>query len=170
MLLILDIDWIFTDWKHHYWKDWKWLKSFWSNDRFIINLLKNQNLFEDIICVTWDNTWNGIEISKSRVEQEIKLKVVSVKQAWYHKKYDYLCETYWKQYLQESIVYIWDDLADLKIIKDCFWSATTANAHFIVKKHCDYVSDYDWWNGWLSDILIKYMELQWIDVESLLLQ
>lgn len=170
MILILDIDWIFTDWKHHYWKEWKIFKSFWSNDRFIINLLREQNLFEDIYCVTWDRTWNWIEISKIRIENELNIKVVSVKQQWFSSKYDYLESIYWAEFVKSSVVYVGDDLADLKIINECFWSATTKNAPSIVKKYCDYVSEYEWWNWWLADILIEYMRIKWINVEALLLK
>lgn len=170
MLLILDIDWIFTDWKHHYGKDWKVMKAFWSNDRYVLDLLKWTNLFEDIFCLTWDGTWIWIDISKARVENELWISVVSIKEKWVKSKYDYILNHYWdEEFIKNNVVYIWDDLADLKVIRDSKRSATTQNAPKLVKKYCDYISDYKWGEGWLADILFKYMEINWIDVESLLL-
>ena len=72
-----------------------------------------------------------------------------------------------KNFIKENIVYIWDDLADLKIIRDSNWSATTKNAPTLVKKYCNYISEYGGWEWWLADIILEYMKIKWIDVESL---
>lgn len=168
MLLILDIDWIFTDWKHHYGKDGKLMKTFWSNDRYVLNLLKWTDLFDDIFCLTWDGTGIWIDISKARVEKELWIPVVSTKEKWVKSKYEYVLNRCWdEKFIKEDVVYIWDDLADLKIIRDSNWSATTKNAPMLVKKYCNYISEYRGWEWWLADILLEYMKIKGIDIESL---
>ena len=170
MLLVLDIDWIFTDWKHYYSKDGKMLKSFWSNDRFILNLVRQIWLFDNIFCLTWDWTEKWMEISKARVEKELQIDVICIKEFWAMTKYEFLIQKYWtEQFIRDNVIYIWDDFVDLRLIKNCKWSATTANAHKLVKKYCNFVSDYSWWDWWLADILIEYMVQQDVDVEALLL-
>ena len=168
MLLILDIDWIFTDWKHHYGKDWKVMKAFWSNDRYVLNTLKSTNLFDEIFCLTWDWTWIWIDISKARVEKELWIPVVSTKEKWIKSKYEYVLNHYGDEdFIKNNVVYIWDDLADLKIIRDSNRSATTENAPKLVKKYCKFVSEYKWWEWGLADILLEYMKIKGLDVESL---
>jgi len=167
-ILILDIDGIFTNGLHFYTKDWKLLKAFWSNDRFLIKKIIEKNIFENIFCLTWDKTWNWIDISKRRIEKEIWLKLVSIKLEGYDSKIKYLKDVFWEEKLKNDIIYVWDDIADIPVIKKCFFSATVTNAPKLVKKYVNYISDYKWWEWWLTDILCYLLEYLWYDIEKIL--
>jgi len=168
-ILILDIDWVFTDSLHYYTKDWKFIKAFWSNDRYVLKKIIEKWIFKEIFCLTWDSTEKGLNISKKRIEDEIWLKVVSIKKEWYKNKLNYLLGKYWSlEFIRENIIYIWDDISDIPVIKNSYWSATVVNAPRLVKKYVDYISDYRWWEWWLTDILCYLIEYLGYELEDIL--
>lgn len=151
-LIVLDVDGIFTSNVFSYTKEGKNAKFFGNNDNYMLNIIKALPEVEDIFCITGDSTSAGYQISEKRLVDDIDLQLIPCENSG---KYDYLRN---KNIDFSRLIYVGDDLPDIKIFKECFFSATTNNALPLVKKYASYVSKFNGGENGLSDILIHIMD------------
>ena len=147
-VLVTDFDGIFTTPYFTYTVDGKTAKSFSPNDahvaKFIIPHLK------DFQILTGESSDIGLEITKKRLEHVGLLDRLNVcpgkdKVNWIKERYDIT-----------KVAYFGDDIFDLKIFRECGFSACPKSALSVLSKMADYMSRQNGGEDAFADMAITF--------------
>lgn len=153
--IITDFDGVFTSPSFLYTKDGKVGKFFSPNDgQFFKYILENLEKLgvSDILILTGENKAKGMEVSLKRLEDlgiKDRLNFCPGKD-----KYDWIKS----RYELNKVFYIGDDFYDMRIFKECYYSACPSNAILPLKRLAKYVSPYKGGEEAFSDICIHFIE------------
>lgn len=129
LVVIFDVDGVFTDGNFIYTVDGKFGKIFGPHDGDGIKLLKKHGV--QIQCITADK--RGFEITKKRIQEDMWLPLEMVSE-W--DRLSWLQDTY---NLKECI-YMGDGYHDGQIFEHCMYSIAPANAFYTAKEKAKYIT------------------------------
>ena len=155
--LLIDFDGCMGSNQLYYTAEGKTMKAVSTNDSLLISIAKDfPNVFESILVITGDNT--GLEITKARLK-DIKLDHVYVKNFM---KYSWIEENYGLG----NVIYIGDDIYDMPILREAYYSATVNNTLVPIKAAAKYVSPFNGGEGAISDIILHILNMYGVDVNN----
>jgi 3-deoxy-D-manno-octulosonate 8-phosphate phosphatase (KDO 8-P phosphatase) len=147
-VVISDCDGILTDSKSLYTQDGKFAKTYGAYDKEMMELMLD--IGWRFIFVTTDKA--GAKITDSRLAHLEKMSTTKI-------SHQVLGARERAKLVAElmangcKVLFVGDSLSDIESLNVATWAATTANAPDIVKRYCDYVSEFDGGSGGFADIL-----------------
>ena len=143
-LVLTDVDGVLTDGGMYYTKEGDIMKRFFVRDGMGVNLLKRKGIptiiitkEKNIVTKRWSDNMNIEKLYQGITKKEDILEEV--------------CKNYDLQ--TEEIMYIGDDINDLKLLKSVGLSAAASDASDDVIKLCDFTSKYRSGNGAFRELV-----------------
>ena len=142
-IVLTDVDGVLTDGGMYYTKDGDVMKRFHVRDGMGVSLLRKNKILT--IIVTKETTQIVRKWAK-------KMKVAKLYDGIQQKELmvDTICSKY--SVKPEELVYIGDDVNDVKLLKEVGLSATPADSIREVKKICNYVCETNSGNGVFREV------------------
>lgn len=155
MVLITDFDGVFSSPNFTYTKEGKVAKQFSPNDGIIFKIiLDNLEYFglEDVIIITGEDKDEGVNVTTKRckdigIYEKINFVSGKNKYSWIKERYD-----------MGEVIYFGDDLYDINIFEECFYSCTPLHSPIIIKDECSYVSGYKGGEDSFTDMSIHIIK------------
>ena len=150
-LVLTDVDGVLTDGGMYYTKEGDIMKRFFVRDGMGVNLLKRKGIptiiitkEKNIVTKRWSDNMNIEKLYQGITKKEDILEEV--------------CKNYDLQ--TEEIMYIGDDINDLKLLKSVGLSAAPSDASDDVIKLCDFTSKYRSGNGAFRELADLILSVQ----------
>jgi len=149
--LFLDFDGIMGSTSLFYTKEGKTMKSVSVNDSLLLGILKDdfKHIVKSITVISGDKN-EGIEVTKVRLK-DIGIDLIEKKNKF---KYKYLKETFGL----DNIIYFGDDIYDIPILSECFYSCVPKNTLAPIKRNSKYVSEHNGGDNFVSDAIIHLIK------------
>jgi len=125
---LLDVDGILNNGQFIYSTSGKIGKIFGPDDNDALKILSK---FINISFISSD--YRGFEISKKRIQKDMKFKINLVKN---NERYDWIK----KNYDLKKTIYMGDGIFDWIIMQNCFYSISCKDSSVLAKKYSDYIT------------------------------
>ena len=126
---ILDVDGVMTDGNFYYSSEGKILKSFGPDDHDALIFLKK---YIHIEFITSDRK-EGYEISKKRIEKDMKFRLTRVKT---NQRLNWISSNF----EVSRLVFMGDGIFDSRVMKKVFYSISTSDSDIDCKKNSNYIT------------------------------
>jgi len=154
-IIITDFDGIFTSPSFIYTKEGKIGKLFSPNDGGMYNLLiDNLDYFglSDVIILTGEDKPAGFSVTEKRLEDLGLLDKLNFSPG--KEKYNWIRS----RYEMKDVIYFGDDLYDINIFSECFYSCTPLHSPNILKMNSSYISSYKGGEDAFTDMVTHICE------------
>jgi 3-deoxy-D-manno-octulosonate 8-phosphate phosphatase KdsC-like HAD superfamily phosphatase len=154
-IIITDFDGIFTSPGFIYTKDGKIGKLFSPNDGGIYHLLlDNLEYFglSDVIILTGEDKYEGLEVTEKRLSDLGLLNKLNFSPG--KEKYNWIKS----RYKMNDVIYFGDDIYDINIFSECFYSCTPLHSPLILKRNSSYSSGYKGGEDAFTDMITHVTE------------